>query len=225
MGLTVREKEHWKARIDVRIKNRINELIANNEPDFQKRIRDSARAQAIEELGVSAEFTRLIAIKSEQNEAESAHQSLVKKLEREHNDLYEKMSIAIAGGTTGGRPMNHVYAVDRKIEDREGVILRQLMKSDPLGQQVLSLENEQENLLDTVWLATSPVQIKELWASITEMLGQTPTKLQANALAVEPMTVNYRIGDCCQCFKKLAMPKRLAKLLSLHTIELEIAFE
>jgi hypothetical protein len=36
MGLTVREKEHLKARIDVRIRNRINELIANNEPDFQK---------------------------------------------------------------------------------------------------------------------------------------------------------------------------------------------
>ncbi len=224
MGLTVREKEHWKARIDVRIKNRINELIANNEPDFQKRIRDSARAQAIEELGVSAEFTRLIAIKSEQNEAESARHSLVKKLEREHNDLYEKMSIAIAGETTGG-PMIHVYAVDRKIEEREAVILRQLMKSDPLGQQVLSLENEQENLLDTVWLATSPIQIKEFWAHTTEMLGQTPTKFQANAMAIEPMTVNYRIGDCCQCFKKLAMPKRLAKLLSLHTIELEIAFE
>ncbi len=44
------------------------------------------------------------------------------------------------------------------------------MKETELGRKVLQLELEKEQLLDTIWLATSPKQVKELWTALGELL-------------------------------------------------------
>jgi hypothetical protein len=41
-------------------------------------------------------------------------------------------------------------------------------------------------LLDTVWLAASTAQIKQLWTKVGELLGDEPTTLEREALAIEP---------------------------------------
>ncbi|MBX3435797.1 MAG: hypothetical protein KF847_20965 [Pirellulales bacterium] len=69
---------------------------------------------------------------------------------------------------------------------RRGVHEQELLAADPLGQKILALELEREELLDTVWLATSRAQVKELWGRVLELLQQPPTALQAEALKIEP---------------------------------------
>jgi hypothetical protein len=59
-----------------------------------------------------------------------------------------------------------------------------LLEEHPLGRRILRLEREKEELLDTVWLATSPAQIKELWAKFAEVLQWEPPDLQKEALAI-----------------------------------------
>ncbi len=74
----------------------------------------------------------------------------------------------------------------RAIEKRQAVHEDELLADTELGREILSLRLERDNLLDTVWLATSPKQIKELWKQVDEMLGGSQTKLQGEALAIDP---------------------------------------
>ena len=37
-----------------------------------------------------------------------------------------------------------------------------------------------------VWFVASPNQIKQLWAKVSELLGDEPTRLEREALAIEP---------------------------------------
>ena len=52
---------------------------------------------------------------------------------------------------------------------------------------MLSLRDEKDNLLDTVWLATSTSQIKELWEQVNTLLEFKPTALEENALKIAPV--------------------------------------
>ena len=56
------------------------------------------------------------------------------------------------------------------------------MNATPLGQQIQNLKREQEELLDTVWIATSPVQIAKLWSRVVALLGDSLTDLQQETL-------------------------------------------
>ncbi len=56
-----------------------------------------------------------------------------------------------------------------------------------LGRQVVALRTERENLLDTVWLAISPSQIKELWGQVNALLELKPTALEERALQTAPL--------------------------------------
>jgi len=73
------------------------------------------------------------------------------------------------------------------ISDRQGVYEQELLNESPLGKKVLTLRREQEELLDTVWLAKSPVQIKNLWNQVSQLLGQRITDLQTSAVQFDPL--------------------------------------
>jgi hypothetical protein len=85
------------------------------------------------------------------------------------------------------------YGYHREQEVQSAVAKRQKVHEDGLlaecdtGREVLRLRQEQENLLDTVWLATSPAQVKELWTKVNELLSAEPTSLEREALAIKPV--------------------------------------
>ena len=79
-----------------------------------------------------------------------------------------------------GLPSEVETAVTRQARLLEDEILA----NNELGKQVLKLREEKEQLLDTVWLATSGSQIKELWTRVLERLDQEPTALQTDALMI-----------------------------------------
>jgi len=176
MTLTVKEKEHWKERISRKIDQAIDAQCAEHDPALLERIRVTARQRAIESLGIVEPQIRLDEIKS-----------IREALEAEERALYRTMVSRVM--KTDGLP-DAIYsqqsAIDRAIRDRQKVHEKELLAADPFGRQILQLRLEQEDLLDTVWLATSPVQIKQLWNRVAEILNQQPTTLQQLALSLEP---------------------------------------
>ena len=69
---------------------------------------------------------------------------------------------------------------------RQAVHEDELLAEGEIGQRIMKLREEKDNLLDTVWLATSPKQIKELWSKVADLLGDDQTQLQRDALAIVP---------------------------------------
>ena len=78
------------------------------------------------------------------------------------------------------------YEVAEAIARRQATHQDQLLADDPAGREIARLEAEKDRLLDTVWLACSPAQIKQLWTKVGELLGDEPTALEREALAIEP---------------------------------------
>jgi hypothetical protein len=77
--------------------------------------------------------------------------------------------------------------VENAVSRRQAVFEDQLLADAEAGRKILALRQEKEDLLDTVWLATSPAQVRQLWQKVGELLGDELTQLQRDAMAIEPM--------------------------------------
>ena len=187
MALTVTEKEHWKNRISRRIDQTMQSLTAANDPGFLDRLGKDARKRALESLGLSELYERVANTKQQR-----------KDLIREENYTYREMIATVKrcdireveemDGVEGVRLGYSCFpsAVERAIDLRQAVHEKELLDESSMGRRILQLREEKEELLDTVWLATSGKQIRELWQKVTELLVQEPTALQAKALLIDP---------------------------------------
>lgn len=173
--LTVTEKEHWKARIE----NRINKAIALLEAQdsaLMPGIKARAELEAHKRLGTAKIKTRLDAIEKER-EALATEQS---KLEK---DMYRQ-----ALGEQVVRDQYEYYlksTFQSLLATRRQHIESELLQESSIGREILKLRDERDGLLDTVWLATSNVQIRELWGRVSQVLGDDATPLQQQILATE----------------------------------------
>jgi hypothetical protein len=175
-GLTVTEKEHWKERIDRRIARRI-ETITSEDQGLLERIKEEARCQALASLGFDAEARQI----EQQQAALEERDRLVRRtmLARVRGIPVEAVSTGYAG---------HVdrSSIAKAIERRQTVHEERLLAEHELGRRIASLRQERERLIDTVWLATSSAAIRELWAKVGHLLGDEPTQLERDALAIKP---------------------------------------
>ena len=182
MGLTVAEKEHWKDRIARRIERRIEEIVARRDPAFLQHTEEEARRRARESLGVDSQHDEMEKLRQEEQEIERRQ----KRLRAEQR--------AVLNGTTpeeelerGGYYGMSDPLVDGAVRKRAEALEAELLSETELGLAVLALGREEENLLDTVWLATSCKQIKALWEDATALLEGEPTALEGKALKMEPL--------------------------------------
>ena len=179
MSLTVREKDHWRERIARRIDHAIEEMQAKEDPGFDKRIREQAEQQAWTSLGLDA-------LREESRRIEQESKRL---LERE-SAIWLEMESLVSGRPTSecsGR-YSARNEVSSAVKRRTSVHEKELLAASELGQKILRLQNEKEELLDTVWLATSSSQIKELWSRFVDVMNWEPPKLQQEALAITPVS-------------------------------------
>jgi hypothetical protein len=176
MSLTVTEKEHWKERIGRRLDKKIESLVAND-PGFLERIREQARQRALQSLGLAAMQTELDTIAAQKEDLEAreqaAHQAMLATVR--HLPL-----AAVRDSHFGSRHQEVAQAIPK----RQAVHEEELLAEETVGQEILRLRQEKENLLDTIWLATSPQQIRQLWQKVVELLGEDQTPLQKEALAI-----------------------------------------
>jgi hypothetical protein len=179
-GLSVTEKSHWKERIARRIDKRI-EVISACEPNLMDRIQRQARQQALQSLGLAELQTELDAIEEQKLD-----------LDRRQDRVHRSMLASVRRTAVENVAELHLgylhHEVTNAIERRQTVHEDELLAEDPRGQEILRLRQEKENLLDTVWLATSGQQIKELWKKVADLLSEEQTPLQKEALAIQPVT-------------------------------------
>ena len=172
MSITVAEKTHWKERIAQKIERAIKELVATHDPAFLETASQRARDAAIRTLGGAALAAELETLNRDRDRLKNA----VTAIERELEALVE------------GKPRKaYVHYADsnwsRAVAHQQEVELQRILSQAPLGQRILKLRSEQESLLDTVWLSTSTVQIRELWKNVTDLLSDELSELQKKVLA------------------------------------------
>ena len=176
--LTVTEKQHWKERIAKRIDRRIEALCAS-EPSLMDRVERQARERAVHSLGLAEMDAEARALEEQEQQ-----------LERRQREVFRAMLATVRRVPVEDIPetcyLRLPDEVANAVRKRQAVHEEELLAEDALGQQIVRLRREKENLLDTVWLAASGQQIKELWKKVAELLADEPTPLQQEALAIPP---------------------------------------
>ena len=123
---------------------------------------------------------------------------LSKKLYPDKDPVADTIQIRLATGVTqdsGKDTVNRLWREWSSKINHSGIVevttsqelQADILAESDLGKQVLALRSEKDNLLDTVWLATSCAQIKELWEQVNALLELKPTALEEKALQIEPV--------------------------------------
>ena len=180
-GLTVSEKNHWKDRLSKRIDKRLD-AIAAEDPNLLDRVKRQARERAMASLNLAD-------LQVEIDEIERQEETLDKRKSLLNRTMLARVR-SVPLETIDQHFSNSYYnnEVENAIKSRQTIHEDTLLAESTVGKRILDLRSERENLLDTVWLAASSKQIKELWAKVAELLGDEQTQLQRDALAIEPVT-------------------------------------
>jgi hypothetical protein len=183
-GLTVTEKSFRKDRIAARIARRV-EAIKAQHPALFDRVKRESYAQALQSLGLAAPYAELEAVQAEEatlaRRKKHAQRTMLAALRGVPLDEVSD-SINVRYGGELPLPIEAAEALSK----RQAAHQEQLLGDDPVGCQIARLETERDALLDVVWLATSPAQIRTLWSKVGALLGDEPTHLEREALAIEP---------------------------------------
>lgn len=171
--LTVTEKEHWKSRIENRIRKAIT-LLEIQEPGLMGTIEAEAKLKAHKVLGVDKQLEKIAVLQAsikqmQEQEVELTIAMRAKALGRERKSSESKWEMESEFSAL-------VTKQKAKFEE-------ELLLESPVGKEVLRLRVEMESLLDTVWLATSSVQIRDLWMRVSSVIGDEATELQQRILA------------------------------------------
>ena len=176
MPLTVADKNHWKNRIASRIDQRI-ETIYSEAPHVRGLVDRESLAAAIESLGLTTITRRLADIETakqqldhEERQLRRAELALVRGVSAEH---ISDCMLPYAGAHD---------EVQAAIKRRQAVHAQRILAREPEGRTVLRLEQEKEQLLDQIWLATTPAQLQQLWEQTNRVLGETTTPPQQTVL-------------------------------------------
>ena len=177
-SLTVTEKEHWKERIGRKIDKKI-EAVAAADPGLLDRVGAQARQRALQTLGLAEMQAELDAVAAQQQALEDrerrAHRAMLAVVRRVPVDEVDEPDYH-----NGEHP-----EVARAVQRRQAVHEEELLAEDERGREIVRLRRAKDNLLDTVWLATSPAEVKTLWQKVIDLLGEEQTPLQKEALAIK----------------------------------------
>ena len=184
-GLTVTEKTHWRDRIAARI-DRAAERIKARHPALFDRVAREAHAQALASLGVAEVVRRAGGHQGRGGGPGPPQEARPAGHGRRPCGPCRSTRSPTRFNVRYGSDLALPHEAAEAIARRQAAHQEQLLADDPIGREIARLEAEKDNLLDTVWLAASPAQIKQLWAKVAELLGDEPTALEREALAIEP---------------------------------------
>jgi hypothetical protein len=180
-GLSVSEKNHWKERLSKRIDKRI-EAIAAEDPNLLERVKRDAHDRAMQSLNLAdlqAEIDRLEREEEDLGKRQRIlNRTMLARVRGVPLDTIEELSIYSS---------NQHHEVQVAITRRQAVHEDELLTESETGRRILNLRAEKDGLLDSVWLASSPKQIKDLWSKVADLLGDEPTQLQRDAMAIAPV--------------------------------------
>jgi len=176
MPLTVKEKEHWKERIEKKIDKAIAKAYRDEGNGLRETIRQQAKTRVMKHYGLEDYMRRYSSRKAQIEELQSQQF----KASEEASKPLESMSPRYCWSD---RHSLIEGVIDRAAKDVE----KEILQESEFGRKILRLEREREELIDTIWLAISPAQIRSLWNDFSAMLTEEPTELQKQALTYESL--------------------------------------
>ncbi len=175
MSITVKEKEHWKSRIAARMEKAIEALYRRGGLELRKQVQQQARQLVLDQFGIRDAYEQSQALDAQMdlllNQRSGVNQALRERL--------EELGHSIGGYRNDG--------LEKFLECEAKLLERDVLQGTEYGREIIRLMDEQEQLLDTVWLATSPIQIRKLWQDVNAILEDEPTPLQSQAMTYEPV--------------------------------------
>lgn len=145
--LTVKEKEHWKERISRKVDQAIDGLLLSHDSRYLERLEDKAHQMALESLGIQ---------KLEQELLELERQEVHCRNRRQY--VFKQMVTQVTGCAAEHQSRTYFskpHEVEQAVAKRRQRHEEELLGKDELGRQILALRREKDELLDTVWLATT----------------------------------------------------------------------
>jgi hypothetical protein len=181
MTITIKEKEHWKERIEAKLKKAADGLLHKEAPGLIESVKKQAAEMAARELGGEPLVAELLCLREESLVIDRRLAEVAKALD----------AIAKDAGYVNPEPYRYRSELstpgwDYAVEARQKLLESELLAKHPVGARVLRLRNEQESLLDTIWLSTSPTQIRELWKNVVALVNEELPTLQQQVLTTTP---------------------------------------
>lgn len=171
--LTVTEKDHWKSRIEARTDRAIEHLKASD-LKLVVQLNTDVEYEAHKAMGTDALFKEHCDIKHQIKALESQLKSVERSIHRH------------AAGSGCSKPdSDHdlSYKFNQMLERHKKLASGAILSRSPTGRAILRLQEEKEAILDTVWLATSSKQIRDLWSKVADVLQDDCTDLQKQILS------------------------------------------
>jgi hypothetical protein len=178
MPLTVSEKQHWRDRISRRIDKKIDAIKARD-PGVFDRITGEARLRAIQSLGFAEHLSEMEQIEQQRKVLDARDEHLSREALARLRDVQPETidSYAVSRSET---------EINNAIKARQTIHEEELLREHDLGRQIAQLRLERENFLDTVFLATSSIQVRDLWQKVSDLLGDELSQLQREAMKIAP---------------------------------------
>jgi len=176
MPLTVKEKEHWKERIEKKIDQAIEKAYRDEGNGLRETIRQQAKTRVMKHYGLESYMKQHVSLIAQ-----------IEDLKSQQIKLSEVASKSVESISPHTHWMNRHSLIEDVIDRAAKDVEKEILQESEVGKKILRLEREREELTDTIWLATSPVQIRSLWKDFSAMLTEEPTELQKQALTYEPL--------------------------------------
>jgi len=176
MPLTVKEKEHWKEQIEKRIEKAIAKAYRDEGNEWRLSLQEKSYTEASKRLGLTNYMDKYKQLEAKLGKLRAEQAKLVEATEKPFKDSINENLRWVRGHEL----------IDRVVKNEAKVVEVELLEGSDSGQKILRLKREKEELLDTIWLATSPVQIRSLWKDFTNLVAAEPTELQKQAMTYAP---------------------------------------
>ena len=174
MSFTADEKVHWKRRISTRIERAIEEIYRREGANVRKLIQQEATEQVLDKLQIRKDYDRRQQLDTQIANLNAQRKEVDDKITQHLTDLGYTFGYSADYQHSGA-----LIARQARLAETDVLLTREF------GQSIVRLKKEQEQLLDTVWLVTSPIQMKQLWQKLLKLLGDQPTALQEHAMTPE----------------------------------------
>ena len=175
MPLTVKEKEHWKERIENKINKAIEKVYRDEDNGLKMSVREDARERALKRRKLDSYMIQYESLNAQ-----------IAALSKRQQALTDETAKPFEIEPPRRNWLSGHSLIERVIDNEAAEIEKEILRESEVGLKILKLEREREELTDTIWLATSPVQIRSLWKDFSDMLSEEPTQLQKQALTYEP---------------------------------------
>ena len=143
MSITVKEKEHWKNRIAARMEKAIEALYRREGIELRKTVKQQGRELVLDQFGIRDSYEQVKTLDAEINSLSHQRKKVIETVTEQLEDLGHKFSYH-----TGYRDLEQFIECQAKLLERD------VLQGTELGRKIIRLMDEQEQLLDTVWLAT-----------------------------------------------------------------------